>query len=373
MQAWSTFKATMPHQISPFSKRNWGSSLHSVCSYQAKMKPALAHHLVATFSRKGDIVLDPFSGSGTIPFEAALMGRVGLGMDIALLGVSLSNAKLMRSNPETISTILQSLDDWLKSHPAQPRTRQDAEAITFNGPLSEYFHPDTYSEILSARDFFEKNRLDTAEWHLVIACMLHILHGNRPYALSRNSHPITPYAPTGEYIYKSVIDKLTTKVNKSLSVEVPADFIEGRCYHADISRSWPKEVHGADVIITSPPFFDSTRFYMTNWMRYWFYGWTRPDFDVESLSFVEVTQKKSLSVYKTIFKNFSENLKPNGLAVLHLGFSKKCDMAKELSHFADEHFSILDQFTESVDHCESHGIRDKGSVTGHQYLVLRKK
>ena len=373
MRIWNNFKESMPHQQLPFSKRNWGSPLHSVCSYQAKMKPALAHHLIAAFSQENDVILDPFSGSGTIPFEASLMGRTGLGMDIALLGVALSNAKLMRAEPKAVQQLLDDLAAWIDSVPPSQETIDEAEKIQFNGKLSEYFHPKTYSEILSAREFFIRTKSDTAEWHLVMACMLHILHGNRPYALSRNSHPITPYAPTGEFVYKSVVEKLSSKVNKSLAVELPDNFAPGRCYHGDIAGTWPDEIGQVDSIITSPPFFDSTRFYMTNWMRYWFCGWSRTDFDTESQNFVEVTQKRSLAVYSTIFDKFYQHLRQDGLVVLHLGFSKKCDMAKELGVLAEEKFSILDRYTESVDHCESHGIRDKGSVTGHQYLVLKKK
>ena len=373
MQIWNEFKELLPHQELPFSKRNWGSPLHSVCSYQAKMKPALAHHLVAAFSKENDIILDPFSGSGTIPFEASLMGRVGMGMDIALLGVALTNAKLMRPNATAVGELLDELAEWINTVPPSQKTIEDAETVQFNGKLSEYFHPDTFQEVLRAREFFAANRVDTAEWHLTMACMLHILHGNRPYALSRNSHPITPYAPTGDFVYKSVIEKLTNKVNKSLAVEIPTNFKPGKCFQADISAKWPDELPKVDSIITSPPFFDSTRFYITNWMRYWFCGWARPDFDTESQSFVEVTQKKSLGVYSTIFDRFHDQLKDNGIVVLHLGFSKKCDMAAELALLANEKFKIVDRYTESVDHCESHGIRDKGSVTGHQYLVLEKK
>lgn len=43
---------------------------------------------------------------------------------------------------------------------------------------------------------------------VVISALMHILHGNRPYALSRKSHPITPYAPTGDYIYKALLGNL---------------------------------------------------------------------------------------------------------------------------------------------------------------------
>ena len=83
---WDTFKRTFPHQQPPYSKRDWGGAAHSMCSYQGKMKPALAHHLIECFSKSGDVIVDPFSGSGTIPFEACRMDRAGYGIDISRLG-----------------------------------------------------------------------------------------------------------------------------------------------------------------------------------------------------------------------------------------------------------------------------------------------
>ena len=51
--------------------------------------------------------------------------------------------------------------------------------------------------------------------------------------------------------------------------------------------------------------------------------------------------------------------------------SKKCDMAKELARIAKTWFRVADIYTECVAHCESHGIRDKGTVVSHQFLVLQ--
>ena len=45
-------------------------------------------------------------------------------------------------------------------------------------------------------------------------------------------------------------------------------------------------------------------------------------------------------------------------------------MAAHLKTVGLRWFKSADVFDESVAHCESHGIRDKGSVTSHQYLVL---
>ena len=65
---WTVFKQKLPHQQQPYSKRNWGHPLHSLCSYEGKMKPSLAHFLVDTFVPDGGTMLDPFAGVGTNSF-----------------------------------------------------------------------------------------------------------------------------------------------------------------------------------------------------------------------------------------------------------------------------------------------------------------
>ncbi|MCW1719944.1 site-specific DNA-methyltransferase [Pseudoalteromonas sp. A3] len=370
---WENFKETLPHLRHPYTKRSWGNGLHSVCSYQGKMKPALAHKLVETFTVVGESVLDPFSGSGTIPFEAALMGRNSFGLDIGLLATTLSNAKMKKPNAEKVEEILLELESHIEKNSPSAKSIEDSLEVKFNKTIPEYFHEDTLKEVLCARDFFLKNHTPKdSNWALVMSCMLHILHGNRPYALSRNSHPITPYAPTGDYIYKNVVEKLRNKVQKSLDTDRGDLFLDGHCFHGDILKTWPSEVKNLDAIITSPPFFDSTKFYMTNWMRYWFCGWDKNDFKNQPLNFIEVMQKKTFDVYDFIFKSCHEKLKVNGFAVFHLGHSDKCDMAKNLEPIASKYFKVIDMFTESVEHCESHGISDKGGVKGHQYLILQK-
>jgi len=51
------------------------STLQQLSPYVGKMKSAMARELVELYSRSGDTVLDPFSGSGVVPLEAALAGR----------------------------------------------------------------------------------------------------------------------------------------------------------------------------------------------------------------------------------------------------------------------------------------------------------
>lgn len=368
---WAAFKVAFPHQKAPYSSREWGGPAHSMCSYQGKMKPALAHHLLEVFTKVGDIVVDPFSGCGTIPFEACRMGRQGYGIDISRLGHILTLGKVGKSNFIKLEQFLAELEGFIKTYQLTVTDQASAAAIKFNSAIPDYFHPETLREIIAARHFFLSKWDSGPEWALAYASTMHLLHGNRPYALSRNSHPVTPYKPTGLFEYRALMPRLRKKIERLKSEIDNTDRQFGGSAHGDCTTIWPTSIPMADVILTSPPFFDSTRFYMANWMRFWFSGWERNDFDVKPADYVETRQKINLDVYLNFFSAARERIKDNGLLILHLGESRKCDMGIELSKRVDPWFLVEDCFTESVRHCESHGIRDKGTVTGHTYLVLR--
>lgn len=368
--AWAEFKKTLPHQQGEFAKRNWGHPLHSLCSYQGKMKPSLAAHLVKTFTTPGGRMLDPFSGVGTIPFEAALHGVECWGFDISPPAVHITAGKIERCSAIECEETINRLKEYLNNNEVRPEELKSAESIRFNGVLHSYFHKNTFDEILLARRYFLKNPPVNSSQSLVFACLLHILHGNRPYALSRRSHPITPFSPTGDTEYRALIPRLRDKVKRSLATPIPDHFAYGHSVVQDAAEWWPAHIEHLDAIITSPPFFDSTRFYLGNWMRLWFSGWEANDFRVRPLAFVDERQKLSFDVYYPILRQCRERLKPGGVVVMHLGSSKKCDMAMELAKLAKTWFRVADVFTECVSHCESHGIRDKGAVVAHQYLVL---
>lgn len=368
---WNNFRQDLPHQKGELNKRNWGHSWHSICSYQGKLKPSIAHTLVeALLPESGGVMLDPFSGVGTIPFEARLKGHQAFGFDISPAAIAISRSKLETLDIENVHSELHRLGDWINENKVIT-SDYDFSGIRFNGPLEEYFHPATFAEIVSARQYFLKYGFADPARAMVMSCLLHILHGNRPYALSRRSHPITPFAPTGDAIQHSLIEKLETKLQRVLKSAV-GDSHRSRVYNQDAAGTWPKDVDQLDAIITSPPFFDSTRFYSANWMRLWFSGWDARDFSTKPADFVEVKQKVNFSVYEPIFSQSAERLKTGGYFAIHLGKSLKCDMAKMIMEIGKKHLSVVDFFDESVLHCESHGIRDKGSVTAHQYVLFQK-
>lgn len=363
------FLLELPFKEFPYSKRNWGDPLHSLCSFYGKLKPSLTHHLINKFTTKNEMVFDFFSGSGTVAFEAAKQSRYSIGLDINPIAVAISRGKIGIPNEDECIKIISELKKYIEENTLDEDVIKKGKIFGFNKSLIEYYHMDTFIEILKARYFFKNYKNKSDSYYLILGSMLHILHGNRPYALSRNSHPITPYAPTGDYIYKNVIEKLSDKVFKGLKSDKGKDFIKGDIFEGDILDNWDDSINNIDAIISSPPFFESTKFYLTNWIRSWFMGWEFEDFDIEKNKFIETKQKKNFDMYNEIFKQSKERLNTNGKMILHLGKSAKKDMGAELLPLAKTFFNNARVYSEDVSQVEKHGITDKGSVNIHQYLI----
>ena len=106
--AWQKLKTELPHQHAPYAKRNWGHPLHSLCSYQGKMKPSLAHFLVRTFAPHGGRILGvPLRESERFPLRRHCRASIVLVLEISPAALHIAGAKLgvhhRREVTETLS------------------------------------------------------------------------------------------------------------------------------------------------------------------------------------------------------------------------------------------------------------------------------
>jgi len=355
------FLSTLPYRKHPYSAKNWGHIRHCLCSYPSKIKPSIAYHLVTLFSKPNDVVLDPFSGVGTIPFEACLNHRNGIGIDLSPLAFHVTNAKVHKVDKSKVDDEIKRLENAI-SEPDKIEII-DCEAKSF-------YHPFTFCEILAARNYFLNSEV-TPVRSFVFSCLLHILHGNRPYALSRRSHNLIPIPPKGDFVYKSLIKSLTEKTDRMLKEELSSEFIEGGSYNND-ACNMKLEPNSIDVIITSPPFLGTTEFLRQNRIRLWFCGWGKDDL-IKLKKNSNFFEYNGLTLYPRIFKEFDRVLRVEGTVVLHLGIYKKENMADSIIPIAEEKgFTLLGLINEDSTHIETHGRTDKGGTHTHQFLIMKK-
>ncbi len=72
--------------LRPVAGRRWQFSLprDERCGVPTQKPVALCEQVINLMSRKGDIVLDPFAGSGSIPLAARNLGRRYIGIECDL-------------------------------------------------------------------------------------------------------------------------------------------------------------------------------------------------------------------------------------------------------------------------------------------------
>jgi len=147
------------------------STLQQLSPYVGKMKSGMARVLVNLYSRTGDTVLDPFSGSGVVPLEAALVGRRAWANDLSPYAYVLTRGKL--EAPGSTKTAIQRAKDLID---AVGRDAPSVDLTVVPEWVREFFHPDTLREVLAAFRILQQQ-----EDYFLNSCLLGILH---PYAAS---------------------------------------------------------------------------------------------------------------------------------------------------------------------------------------------
>ena len=240
----------------PYKFQNWANWLHRMSPYVGKIKPGMAHWIIKTSSKEGDIILDPFCGIGTVPLEADLLGRIGIGVDLNPYAFAITKAKFDRS------PIKEHLN-WLDS------IELDLNKVNLNGCskfMKRFYHPKTLKEILVLRDLIIKEKR-----HFLLGCLLGIIHGHRPGHLSAITSLVIPYNPKTKPEYKEVIPRLKQKVKRMYKDGFPLK-TKSKALYGD-ARKLPLDSNSVDLVISSPPYFNTLDYVNDNRLRLEFLGY----------------------------------------------------------------------------------------------------
>lgn len=80
---------------------------HTYYRYPARFSPSFASVAIQEFSRRGDVVLDPYMGGGTALLEAFTSGRRSIGSDINELATFVAGVKLESLSEVEISCVVE--------------------------------------------------------------------------------------------------------------------------------------------------------------------------------------------------------------------------------------------------------------------------
>ncbi|NWG37840.1 DNA methyltransferase [Nitrososphaera sp.] len=88
---------------------------HGYHRYPAKFIPQLAARVIRENTQPGDLVCDPFMGSGTTLVEAIVNGRRAYGTDVNPVAVLISTAKTTAIEPEKLKREVGAVFEYLKA------------------------------------------------------------------------------------------------------------------------------------------------------------------------------------------------------------------------------------------------------------------
>lgn len=291
-------------------------SLHHLSPYIGKMKSVIASDLISTYTQPGDLVVDPFCGCGTVPLEAARLGRRVFASDASLYAITLTKGKLWA--PTTLKTALERLDLLFRQVESVPLP--DLRSVPHW--VRSFFHPRTLKETLRLTTFLKRKRES-----FFLAALLGILHHQRPGFLSFPSSHLVPYLRSNKfpitaypelYEYRAIPARLWAKVERTLKrppAEPPARYVTGMHRSFVETVSLPDDI---DCVITSPPYMNALDYVRDNRLRLWFLGGPYDETEKRSLTSLGGFNR----ALRALATKLEKKLRPGGVCIFIVGEKK---------------------------------------------------
>ena len=125
---------------------------HGFHSYAGRMHPSIARGAVAAFSAKGDGVIDPFCGSGTVPVEAMGLGRRAFGVDASPLGVAIARVRTTLLGEAGRERLVSEAAAVAEQSGERARKRRRPDVPYWATKEVARFHPHVLYELLGLRE-----------------------------------------------------------------------------------------------------------------------------------------------------------------------------------------------------------------------------
>ena len=251
---------------------------HALCPYFAMFPEAFVEKWVNRLSRPGDVILDPFCGRGTTPFQSLLMDRNAIACDVNPVAYCITKAK---TNAPPASVVRHRVTRLRNEYSGRRWTVQAKK-------LSEFFHyaysQPTLRQLLYLRSALRWDGSDTD--CIIAALILGSLHGesNKSSSYLSNQMPRTistkpaysvrfwqkhGFSPPDRDVFELLYDRIAYRY-ESDPPTMKAKVI--RTDMRELSRLIASPVPPIRCVITSPPYFNVTNFEEDQWLRLWFLG-----------------------------------------------------------------------------------------------------
>lgn len=237
---------------------------HGYYTYPAKFIPQLASRLINEYSSEGDIIIDPFMGSGTTVVEAIVNNRIGIGTDINDIAYLIAKVKTTPIQAMKLLQEFNKIEIDLRGRMNGNYAQFLTKSLTFvpqNERIDYWFLPQQkeklsiiFARILEIEDEDIKNFFLVAFAQILKSCSIWLQKSVKPTRDQNKKiyEPLTLFSAQAKKMIKR-----HDEFNRILSEKVKNNINEFRTIRCEDSRSLPCEDGIAQTIVTSPPYVTS--------------------------------------------------------------------------------------------------------------------
>lgn len=292
--------------------------------YPAKYPIDLAIEYILKYTKAGDVVYDPFVGSGTTLLASSILKRRGFGTDINHIAILISQFKLLSLNSEEV----KNLEDFITDFEALYKQEVLKIKPFYYKSIEHWFCKDSIMVLSLIKSKIEKlNNKEQLFSKTVLSTIINSVSNQesdtRYAAISKPQLTVEYVANTFIKRFKTIL-KLFIEFNKTnrLNDKNSAILLDAKKCDSIISAN------SVDLILTSPPYVNTYDYYLYHKHRmYWL------DFDVQYSMNAEIGSRREFSSLKKpeskfnndlleIFQKCDHVLKNNGKVVVVIGDGK---------------------------------------------------
>jgi DNA modification methylase len=371
-----------------FENENTSFLTHDIHTYPAKFIPQIPAQLISRLSMHGDLILDPFGGSGTTAFEAVRLGRRATSIDanpIATLIAKVKTLKLDARDLVELHQIESSLKKYLCGQDSSPEKllEQYSDLIPDIPNRTKWFSDISCGELAQIKYYINQMGSENAKNVANLALSKIIINVSFQDSETRyvsKMKNVKIGEPTTRYLsaLKPLLEKIR-KTESSLRYGV-VNFITANTLMLS-SKEIPDE--SIDLIVTSPPYGNAYDYHLYHRFRLLWLGYN-PD----TLRKIEIGshlrhqhEKNGFDVYLGEMSQFLmlafRVLKPGRYAAIVIGDSiyagAHYNTADSLAREADGiGFHVLGNIPRSIHSTKRSVIQAGRRATDEKILILQK-
>jgi len=259
---------------------------HRYHPYSAKYIPQIPNYLIKNFSKRNDVILDNFIGSGTTLVESKILGRNAFGVDINPLACLISKAKtttLQNSELKEICDISTTIkQDILAARGKVTLLNFENKRVTIDESVFNSLHPNIpkwFHKNVIYELFLIKNKIDSLESKdvrdFLLVAFSSILRSVSNATSGFGNLMINKNAVPKNRVYEKFASAVNDMVNGMLEFNKISTNSNVRIFNQDTRSLRFIDDETIDLICTHPPYMAAVPYAEYQKLSLWWLGFSQ--------------------------------------------------------------------------------------------------